>query len=152
MWRANQPVQAPRYSLMRPPLPRMPQLVRRLRAAGAVIVAKTNMVEFAFSGIGTKPALRKHRPIQQIVRVYQEALHRVVQLLLRMACAKIAIGTDTGDRPASPLHSADLVGFKAIEEKGGQQTGHSPFLHFGLCWSHCEECRSLRSHRCRNGW
>src|SRR5262249_8997790 len=30
-------------------------IVRRLRAAGAVIVAKTNMVEFAFSGIGTNP-------------------------------------------------------------------------------------------------
>src|SRR3954469_20776574 len=30
-------------------------IVRRLRAAGAVIVAKTNMTEFAFSGIGLNP-------------------------------------------------------------------------------------------------
>ena len=30
-------------------------IVRRLRAAGAVIVAKTNMTEFAFSGIGANP-------------------------------------------------------------------------------------------------
>ena len=30
-------------------------VVQRLRAAGAVIVAKTNMTEFAFSGIGANP-------------------------------------------------------------------------------------------------
>src|SRR6185295_8047991 len=30
-------------------------IVRRLRTAGAVIVAKTNMSEFAFSGVGMNP-------------------------------------------------------------------------------------------------
>src|SRR5277367_3960597 len=30
-------------------------VVRRLRAAGTVIVAKTNMTEFAFSGVGANP-------------------------------------------------------------------------------------------------
>src|SRR6185437_13027570 len=30
-------------------------IVRRLRAAGAVIVAKTNMSEFAFTGVGANP-------------------------------------------------------------------------------------------------
>src|SRR5580693_7022819 len=31
------------------------KIVQRLRAAGAVIIAKTNMTEFAFSGIGANP-------------------------------------------------------------------------------------------------
>src|SRR5258708_31781514 len=33
-------------------------VVRRLRAAGAVILAKTNMTEFAFSGVGMNPHYR----------------------------------------------------------------------------------------------
>src|SRR5712692_5994580 len=38
-----------------PPAAADAPVVRRLRAAGGVIVAKTNMSEFGFSGIGTNP-------------------------------------------------------------------------------------------------
>src|SRR5437879_2556015 len=38
-----------------PPAAADAPVVRRLRAAGGVIVAKTNMSEFAFSGLGTNP-------------------------------------------------------------------------------------------------
>ena len=36
-------------------------VVARLRAAGAVFIGRTNMVEFAFGGVGLNPALR-HAP------------------------------------------------------------------------------------------
>src|SRR6185295_14037874 len=38
-----------------PPAKADAPIVRRLRAAGAVIVAKTSMTEFAFSGVGMNP-------------------------------------------------------------------------------------------------
>src|SRR5277367_806971 len=38
-----------------PPATADAPIVRRLRAVGTVIVAKTNMTEFAFSGVGANP-------------------------------------------------------------------------------------------------
>src|SRR2546421_5225313 len=38
-----------------PPAKADAPIVRRLRTAGAVIIAKTNMTEFAFSGVGMNP-------------------------------------------------------------------------------------------------
>jgi len=51
-------------------------IVQRLRQAGAVIVAKTNMTEFAFSGIGANPARRAIRAIAAACRAAPQPARR----------------------------------------------------------------------------
>jgi len=86
-------------------------IVRRLRAAGAVIVAKTNMTEFAFSGVGMNPhygtpgnpADRKRVP-------GGSSSGAAVSVADQMAVA--ALGTDTGGSVRIPAAVCGIVGFK----------------------------------------
>jgi aspartyl-tRNA(Asn)/glutamyl-tRNA(Gln) amidotransferase subunit A len=88
-------------------------IVARLRAAGAVIVGKTSMTEFAYSGLGINPHYGTPR------NPFERARHRIpggsssgaaVSVTDRMAA--IAIGTDTGGSVRIPAAWCGLVGFK----------------------------------------
>lgn len=86
-------------------------IVSRLREAGAVIVAKTNMTEFAYSGLGANPhfgtpgnpADRKRAP---------GGSSSGAAVAVADGIGEIAIGTDTGGSTRIPAALCGIVGFK----------------------------------------
>lgn len=96
-----------------PPASADAEIVRRLRAAGAVIIGKTNMTEFAFSGIGWNP--HYGTPLNPWDRAGRRipggsSSGAAVSVSDRMAVA--AIGTDTGGSVRIPAALCGLYGFK----------------------------------------
>jgi aspartyl-tRNA(Asn)/glutamyl-tRNA(Gln) amidotransferase subunit A len=85
--------------------------VARLRAAGAVIVAKTNMTEFAYSGIGANPHFGTPGNPADRARVPGGSSSGAAVSVADGMC-EIAIGTDTGGSTRIPAAFCGTVGFK----------------------------------------
>ena len=113
MWRVRSraPVHAP--NPMGHPANADADAVARLRAAGAIIVGKTNMTEFAYSGVGLNPHFGT--PLNPYDRATQRipggsSSGAAVSVSDRMAVA--ALGTDTGGSIRIPAALCGLVGWK----------------------------------------
>jgi aspartyl-tRNA(Asn)/glutamyl-tRNA(Gln) amidotransferase subunit A len=91
-------------------------IVRRLRAAGAVIVAKTNMTEFAFSGIGANPHFGTPGNPRDRARV-PGGSSAGAPITVADGMCDIAIGTDTGGSVRIPAALCGLVGFKPSRQR-----------------------------------
>ncbi len=91
-------------------------VVQRLRAAGAVIVAKTNMTEFAFSGIGANPHFGTPGNPRDRSRVPGGSSSGAPVTVADRMC-DIAIGTDTGGSVRIPASLCGLVGFKPSRQR-----------------------------------
>ena len=91
-------------------------VVRRLRAAGAVIVAKTNMSEFAFSGIGANPHYGTPGIPADRTRVPGGSSSGAAVAAADGMC-EIAIGTDTGGSTRIPAAFTGVVGFKPSKQR-----------------------------------
>ncbi|WP_050629886.1 amidase family protein [Bradyrhizobium viridifuturi] len=94
-----------------PPAAEDALVVKRLRAAGAVIIGKTQMTEFAFSALGTNP----HDAVPGNPRDRRRApggssSGAVVSVVDGMA--EIAIGSDTGGSIRIPAALSGATGFK----------------------------------------
>jgi aspartyl-tRNA(Asn)/glutamyl-tRNA(Gln) amidotransferase subunit A len=86
-------------------------VVRRLRAAGAVILAKTNMTEFAFSGVGLNPHYGTPGNPADRSRIPGGSSCGAAVAVADAMC-EIAIGTDTGGSTRIPAALCGIVGFK----------------------------------------
>jgi aspartyl-tRNA(Asn)/glutamyl-tRNA(Gln) amidotransferase subunit A len=91
-------------------------VVQRLRAAGAVIVAKTNMTEYAFSGIGANPHYGTPGNPKDRTRVPGGSSAGAPVSVAGGMC-DIAIGTDTGGSVRIPAALCGLVGFKPSKQR-----------------------------------
>ena len=91
-------------------------VVRRLRSAGAVIVAKTNMTEFAFSGVGANPHFGTPGNPADRARIPGGSSSGGA-----VACAdgmcEISIGSDTGGSTRVPAAFCGIVGYKPSRQR-----------------------------------
>jgi aspartyl-tRNA(Asn)/glutamyl-tRNA(Gln) amidotransferase subunit A len=94
-----------------PPAKTDAPVVRRLRAAGAVIIAKTGMSEFAFSGVGMNPHYGTPGNPADRSRVPGGSSSGAAVAAADHMC-EIAIGTDTGGSTRIPGALCGIVGFK----------------------------------------
>ncbi len=86
-------------------------VVHRLRAAGAVVVAKTNMPEFAFSALGLNPHYGTPGNPADRTRVPGGSSSGGAVAVADGMC-EIAIGSDTGGSVRVPAAFCGIVGFK----------------------------------------
>lgn len=94
-----------------PPATNDAPVVQRLRKAGAVIVGKTNMSEFAFSGVGINPHYgTPGNPVNRL-RIPGGSTSGGAVAVADGMC-EIAIGTDTGGSTRIPAALCGLVGYK----------------------------------------
>jgi aspartyl-tRNA(Asn)/glutamyl-tRNA(Gln) amidotransferase subunit A len=90
--------------------------VRRLRQAGAVIVAKTNMTEYAFSGVGMNPHYGTPGNPADRARVPGGSTSGGAVAAADGMC-EIAVGTDTGGSTRIPAALCGIVGFKPSRQR-----------------------------------
>ena len=94
-----------------PPAAADATVVRRLRAAGAVIIAKTNMSEFAFTGLGINPHYGTPGNPADRARIPGGSSAGAAVAVADGMC-EIAIGSDTGGSVRLPAALCGVVGFK----------------------------------------
>jgi len=97
-----------------PPAKADAPIVARLKGAGAVIIGRTNMTEFAFSGVGINPHYgTPGNPYNRSLIPGGSSAGAPVSVADGMAA--MAIGTDTGGSVRIPAALCGLVGFKPTQ-------------------------------------
>jgi len=90
--------------------------VSRLRAAGAILLGRTNMSEFGYSGLGLNPHYGTPlNPVDECRVAGGSTSGGAVSVALDMAVA--ALGTDTGGSVRIPAAFCGLTGFKPTQRR-----------------------------------
>jgi aspartyl-tRNA(Asn)/glutamyl-tRNA(Gln) amidotransferase subunit A len=97
-----------------PPAEHDAPAIARLRAAGAVLIGRTNMTEFAFSGVGINPHYgTPGNPYDR--RLIPGGSSSGAAVSVGDGQAVVAIGTDTGGSVRIPAAFCGIAGFKPTQ-------------------------------------
>ena len=97
-----------------PPAPADCPAVARLRAAGAALVGRTNMVEFAFSGVGINPHYGTPvNPADLACERIPGGSSSGAAVSVATGAALVGLGSDTGGSIRIPAALCGIVGFKS---------------------------------------
>jgi Asp-tRNA(Asn)/Glu-tRNA(Gln) amidotransferase A subunit family amidase len=87
--------------------------VARLRAAGALVVGRTNMTEFAFSGVGINPHFgTPANPADRTTPRIPGGSSSGAAVSVAAGAARLGLGSDTGGSIRIPAALCGIVGFK----------------------------------------
>ncbi len=93
-------------------------VVQRLRDAGAVMLGKTNMSEFAFSGVGINPHHgTPANPADTTHTRVPGGSSSGAAVSVALGLAEVGIGTDTGGSIRIPAALCGLVGYKSTQAR-----------------------------------
>ncbi|SNS62963.1 aspartyl-tRNA(Asn)/glutamyl-tRNA(Gln) amidotransferase subunit A [Noviherbaspirillum humi] len=101
-----------------PPAAADAEAVRRLRRAGAAIIGKTNMTEFAFSGVGLNPHYgTPANPRDAAVARIPGGSSSGAAVSVAAGLCVAGLGSDTGGSIRIPAALCGLVGFKPTKRR-----------------------------------
>nr|WP_315261863.1 amidase [uncultured Limnohabitans sp.] len=93
-------------------------VLQRLRDAGAVVLGKTNMSEFAFSGVGINPHHgTPANPADPAHARVPGGSSSGAAVSVALGLAEVGIGTDTGGSIRIPAALCGLVGYKSTQTR-----------------------------------
>jgi len=93
-------------------------VVSRIRASGAAIIGKTNMTEFAFSGIGINPHYGTPvNPTDSQVERIPGGSSSGAAVSVALGLAVAGLGSDTGGSIRIPAAVCGIVGFKSTQNR-----------------------------------
>jgi aspartyl-tRNA(Asn)/glutamyl-tRNA(Gln) amidotransferase subunit A len=101
-----------------PPAEADAPVVARLRAAGAVLVGRTNMTEFAYSGLGINPHYgTPANPWDRASKRIPGGSSSGAAVSVADGMATVGLGTDTGGSVRIPSSLCGLAGFKPTQSR-----------------------------------
>ncbi len=127
--------------------------IARLKQRGFIVFGRSNMTEFAYSGVGLNPHYGTPRS------AFDRATGRIpggsssgAGVSVADGMCALAIGTDTGGSCRIPASYNGIVGYKPSTGRISTAGAFPLSASFGFGRADRQQCRLRRRRRCHHGW